>query len=109
LGRSGSARAKTFERIKKYRIELSGRRDLFNAEELQQLDRIIEEIYRYPLLPSALDILNRQLRLQITDRGLVELLFHLKNNERLCQKSVAPAQEMQLICSLGLQAGTLTD
>jgi hypothetical protein len=109
LGRSGSARAKTFERIKKYRIELSGRRDLFNTEELQQLDRIIEEIYRYPLLPSALDILNRQLRLQITDRGLVELLFHLKNNERLCQKSVAPAQEMQLICSLGLQAGTLTD
>ncbi len=108
LGRMSGARAKTFERIKNYRVQLGKQLDLFTTEELKQLDQIVDEIYRYPLLPSALEILNRQLRLQITDRGLVALLLNLKKDGRLCQKIEPEAQEVQLVCSLGLNAGNTT-
>ncbi|MBK1695042.1 NgoFVII family restriction endonuclease [Chromatium weissei] len=106
LGRANGARARAYERLKNYRINLSEQRDLLiTNDDLHQMDRTLETLLRYPLFQSAMDTLNRQLRTGITDENLVTLLLNLHRNERLCviHKS-SEQQEPQLICTLGLCA-----
>ena len=86
-------------RLKKYAEQVKG--TLLDTHELR---RAIEEIYRYPLLQSAVDTLNRQLKSGISDHDLVELVLTLRNEGRLCRiESTTRADEPQIICSLGLR------
>lgn len=104
LGRPTGARFKSFERIKRFREGLGDKRELFITDEyVRRIDRVMEEIYRYPLYQSATDTLNRQLKAGIDDHKLAELVLTLREDGRLC---VIDEQEIQrdpkLICSMGL-------
>lgn len=100
LGRPSGARFRTYERLKCYARDVRG--TLFESQELL---KVIDEIYRYPLRQTAVDTLNRQLRSGIDDARLAELVLALREEDRLCivEQSVE-VQEPQIICSLGLFA-----
>lgn len=98
LGKPSGARYRTYERLKGYADHVKG--TLFASDELH---RVIEDIYRYPLRQSATDTLNRQLKAGIHDDALTELCISLRSEERLCIISdEADQREPKIICSLGL-------
>ena len=98
LGRPSGARFRTYERLKRYAIEIKN--TLFDREELT---KAIDEIYRYPLRQSAIDILNRQLKSGINDETLADLVCALRADDRLCiVNEEEPETEPRIICSLGL-------
>ena len=102
LGRPSSARRRTYDRLTQYAEEVKG--TLFDTLELR---RAIEDIYRYSLRQGAIDILNRQLRSGIPNQALAELVIVLRNEDRLCiVQEERQTQEPQIICSLGLRAGS---
>jgi hypothetical protein len=102
LGRPSGARFRTYERLKAYAEEVKG--TLFATPELF---KAIEDIYKYPLLQSATDIINRQLKGGITDGTLAELVMSLRADARLCRVAEAvESTEPQVICSLGLRKPT---
>jgi len=98
LGRPSGARFRTYERLKRYTEEVEG--TLFESPELL---RSINDIYRYPLRPSATDTLNRQLRSGISDMNLAQLVIALRDEDRLCIiHEEERTQEPRIICSMGL-------
>lgn len=100
LGRPSGARFRTYERLKRFAEETKG--TLF---EPQKLHKAIEEIHRYPLRPTAIDTLNRQLRAGISDDDLADLVIALRDEDRLCiVEDEQQSQEPRIICSLGLSA-----
>ena len=99
LGRPSGARFRTYERLKVYAEEIKG--TLFATPEL---NKSIEDIYKYPLLQSATDTLNRQLKGGIGDPALAELVVALRQDARLCRvDDDGETAEPQVICSLGLR------
>lgn len=104
LGRPSGARFKTYERIKRWRERQGEKRDLFVTDDyVRRVDRALEEIYLYPLYQSATDTLNRQIKAGIGDQDLIELVFSLREDGRLCLVDEQEQQrEPRLICSLGL-------
>ncbi len=99
LGRPSGARFRTYERLKNYAERVRG--TLFDSPELQ---RAIEEIYRYPLRQAATDTLNRQLRAEISDEALANLVVALRDDDRLCLiHDEDQSAEPSIICSLGLR------
>lgn len=99
LGRPSGARFRTYERLKGYADAIKG--TLFATPELL---KTIEDIYKYPLLQSATDTLNRQLKSGITDQSLAELAIALRQDGRLCRVSEdEESKEPQIICSMGLR------
>lgn len=102
LGRPSSARVKTYHRLKHYAEQLK----LSNVD-VSQIVKVIDEIYRYPLRQSATNILNRQLRMSVTDENLAELVITLHEGDRLCVvRDVQQRREPQIVCSLGLAANS---
>ena len=98
MGRPSGARFRTYTRLKAYADAITGQ--LFDVEALH---RAIDDTYRYPLRPSAVDTLNRQLRSGVSDDQLAEIVMSLREEGRLCiTGDAAEAQEPQIICSLGL-------
>jgi superfamily II DNA or RNA helicase len=98
LGRPSGARFRTYERLKRHADQCKG--TLFDIPELQ---RAITEVYRFPLKQTAVDTLNRQLRLGIDDHGLAELVIALREEGRLCViEEETETHEPRIICSLGL-------
>jgi len=101
LGRQSGARFRTYERLKRYAEQVKG--TLFDIHELH---KAIDEIYRYPLRPSAVDTLNRQLRSGMTDEALADLVMALRGDDRLCLvHEEEQIQEPRIICSMGLKEG----
>ena len=99
LGRPTGARFRAYERLKAYAAEVKG--TLFATPELS---RAIEDIYKYPLLQSATDTLNRQLKGGISNPDLAALVIGLRQDARLCRVAEdEKAAEPQVICSLGLR------
>jgi superfamily II DNA or RNA helicase len=99
LGRPSGARFRTYERLKAYADTV--RDTIFATPELL---RAIEDIYRFPLLQSATDTLNRQMKSGIDDQALAELVISLREDARLCRASEdVDTTEPQIICSLGLR------
>ena len=104
LGRPSGARFKAYERLKRYRERLGEQRDLFITEShVREIEKAMEDIYRYPLFQTTTDTLNRQLKAGIDDHRLVELILALREEGRLCVVEDENTQrEPKLICSLGL-------
>jgi len=104
LGRPSGARFKTYERIKRWRERQGHTRDLFITDQyISRVDKALEDIYRYPLYQSATDALNRQIKAGIGDQALLELVFSLREDARLCIIDDEEQQrEPRLICSMGL-------
>lgn len=105
LGRPSGARFKTYERLKAYVERNAG--TLFDLAELR---KAVEEIYRFPLLESAKDTLNRQLKAGVTDDQLAALVIALRGDGRLCivTDDEAEQREPHIICSLGLASPATT-
>ena len=100
LGSPRGARFRTYERLKHHVQDYQG--TLFEPS-FGELNKALDEIYKYPLRQVALDMLNRQLRAGISDPQLAELVLMLRNEGRLC--IVHEEEEMhepRIICSMGL-------
>ena len=98
LGRPSGARFRTYTRLKQYADAIKDQ--LFDVEALH---KAIDDIYRYPLRPSAVDTLNRQLRSGVDDAQLAEIVMSLREEDRLSLTGDdVEVQEPQIICSLGL-------
>lgn len=106
LGRPSGARFRTYERLKSFADDMKG--TLFETgEHGVQLKKAIEDIHRAPLLQSATDLLNRQLKSGISDHDLADLVVGLRQDARLCRLSdEEETAEPQVICSLGLRNST---
>jgi superfamily II DNA or RNA helicase len=99
LGRPSGARFRTYERLKALAEDMKG--TLLASPDL---NKAIEDIYKYPLLQSATDTLNRQLKSGISDADLAELAIALRQDGRLCRvEDDESTAEPQVICSLGLR------
>jgi hypothetical protein len=102
LGSATGARYRTYERLKRYALEVKG--SLFDTLALQ---RTLEDVYKYPLRSAATDILNRHMKTNCTDQTLAELAMGLRETGRLSIVEGDEDQETlaQIICSLGLAEG----
>jgi superfamily II DNA or RNA helicase len=99
LGRPSGARFRTYERLKQYAADVQG--TLFATRELASA---IDEIYRFPLRPTASDSLNRQLRSGISNEQLADLVVALRDEGRLVlMEEEREEREPQIICSLGMR------
>jgi len=102
LGKPSGARYKTYTRLKAYHDDLKARSPLFARDELQ---RAIDDLYRYPLREGAKDTLNRQLKSGISDEELARLIINLREENRLSlivDDGESAGTEPRIICSLGL-------
>ncbi|HHY58356.1 MAG TPA: NgoFVII family restriction endonuclease [Chloroflexi bacterium] len=102
LGRPSGARFRTYERLKAF---ADRQRTMLWGERYEErgLYRAIEEIYRYPLRPTAIDTLNRQLKSGISDEQLADLVLDLRAEDRLCIVSDdSEAEGVRIVCSLGM-------
>ncbi len=78
LGRPSGARFRTYERLKRYADQVKG--TLFDS---QQLQRTMEDVYKYPLRESAAETLNRQMKTGADDETIVRLAMALREEARL--------------------------
>ena len=100
LGRPNSTRRRTYEALKRHLDYLRAHEPLFVRDELE---RAVDDVYRHPLLESARDRLNRQLRSAISDEDLAELVIGLWQDDRLSRKIEGDEErEPRILCSLGL-------
>jgi superfamily II DNA or RNA helicase len=101
LGRPSGARFRVYERLKSHAAHIAG--TLFSTAELT---KAIDQIYRYPLQQTAVDALNRQMKLGASDPQLADLVVSLWQEDRLCRvEEEIETREPQIICSLGLSSG----
>jgi hypothetical protein len=99
LGRPSGARFRVYERLKAYAERVRG--TLFDTDALK---RAIQEIHNHPLRESAKDILNRQLRIGLTDEMLFQLINSLREEDKLTvQLADTDSDEPRIICSMGLK------
>jgi hypothetical protein len=101
LGGAKSARLRIYERLKGY---LQGHENELDDFEEMELQRAIDEIYRYPLRDSSKRRLTAILNSKLTsDRKLIDIVLELYRDGRLClTDDDLDQQEPQLICSLGI-------
>ncbi len=105
LGSLRSVRRKLWDRLKRYREYLQARPTLFSAQALQQLESVLDLVWRYPLKRAAQEAISRQMRLGITDEGLLDLVVQRATDETLCEvadEDQTSHSEPRLICSMGL-------
>jgi superfamily II DNA or RNA helicase len=98
LGRPGSPRRRAYERLKPYATEQM--KTLFRDEELE---RALDDMYQRPLLETAADMLNRQMRSGVNDEDLAETVKSLREEGRLTYTEADTAlREPRVVCSMGL-------
>jgi superfamily II DNA or RNA helicase len=102
LGRPSGAKYKTYERLKRHAAAIKG--TLFNTQALQLT---IDDIYKYPLRESAVDLLNRELRANGSDDALAKLATELRDEGKLSQIQGDDqiGADAKIICSMGLIQG----
>lgn len=102
LGRPSGARYRAYERLKNYYDDMKKSKPLLASEDLQ---RAVDDIYKYPLRPLAVDALNRQLKTGASDEALANMVIDLRKENRLSLKEEEiETQEPRIICSMGLTA-----
>lgn len=101
LGTAGSPRYKVYNRLKP--LVESGRRSSLLAGLHQELLQAHEAIYLHELSTEAKLILRRQLRHNLSDPDLAELVINLHRDGRLVRPDQASdMSEPVIICSMGL-------
>ncbi|GAC1435424.1 MAG: helicase-related protein [Ktedonobacteraceae bacterium] len=103
LGRPSSARYRAYERMKRY-VTDQKKQLIKDFEAVEELDRAVDRIYNFPLIRSAADAINRQIKSGADDKNLAELVLTLYKDERLClvHEEDEAQYEAQILCSLGL-------
>ena len=100
LGSVKGARYRTYERLKRYLDHELERNPLLVPTDL---DKAIDEIYRYPLRQSAINTLSSRFKDGIDDQQLADLVLALRTDHLLCIISEEEhEQEPQIICSMGI-------
>jgi SNF2 family DNA or RNA helicase len=101
LGSTRGARFRLYDALKRYHDYQMRTQPMFVSEELK---RVIDDVYRYPLRQTAVDTVNRQLRSGISDEQLADLAIALRGEEKLCviHETADEQREPQIVCSLGL-------
>ncbi|GAB4211756.1 MAG: hypothetical protein OHK0022_46680 [Roseiflexaceae bacterium] len=101
LGSVRGARYRLYQQLTFYREDLLHTAPLLLSDELQ---RTIDDIYRYPLRQSAIDAVNRQIRSGVSREQLANLAITLRAENRLSliQEQGDEDAEPQIVCSLGL-------
>lgn len=103
LGRPSGARYRTYQRLRDYASEIAGTL-MAHVFEPGELERAIEDIYRFPLTTHAREALNRQLRSGINNEGLAEMVISLRRDNRLVEAvGEQQPEEATVICSMGLR------
>ncbi|MCU0466157.1 MAG: phospholipase D-like domain-containing protein [Anaerolineae bacterium] len=99
LGHPKGARARAYNRMKRYHETLKG--TLF---EDPVIGDIVHALYTYPLTASARESLLRQMKTEVRDEDLAQLLIYLHNDRRLSVMETPddPTGDPQVVCSLGL-------
>ncbi len=102
LGSMRNVRRKLWERLNHYRASLNN----VSPDRLQQLDTVLDLIWRYPLKSAAQESINRQMRLGISDPDLLDMLARRAGEGILCeiQEEADESAGPHIICSLGLVA-----
>jgi hypothetical protein len=101
LGKPSSARRRVYERLKDYAAQVKD--SLFDIKPLHQA---IDALYESPLTEAARDLLNREMRIGVSDEKLVALVLSLHEEDRLCiPKDDVESREPRIICSLGIKGG----
>ena len=100
LGKKTSARYRVYMRLNSYYEK--NKDTLFANDELK---RVIEDLYRYPLKESAKDTFNRQLKAGVDDAQLADLAISLRAEDKLCiiNEEEIKRKQPQIICSMGLR------
>lgn len=101
LGSQKGARYKAYMMLQRHFETSKG--SLFQTEALK---RTIDDIYRLPLRETAKDILNKRIRLGISDKELANLCIQLREEGRLCVTDVkqdTSTKIAQIICSMGIK------
>ncbi len=101
LGRPSGVRFRVYERLKSYAERVRGTQFATDS-----LNRVVQDIHRFPLRESAKDILNRQLRIGVTDETLAQLVVALREEDKLAvEEHDLESAEPRIICSMGLRGG----
>jgi Helicase conserved C-terminal domain/PLD-like domain len=101
LGRPSSPRRRAYERLKNYAESQAN--TLFRDDELE---RIVDDIFRNPLLESSADLLNRLMRAGVNDEELALAAKSLREEGRLTYaEDEAALREPRVVCSMGLISG----
>jgi superfamily II DNA or RNA helicase len=101
LGKKSSVRYKTYMRLQRYFEE--SKNTLFENMELK---KAIDDIYKYPMQENSKTLINRRLRLGITEGELAEIVINLRSEGRLCLIDEGESTKIkipQVICSMGLK------
>jgi superfamily II DNA or RNA helicase len=102
LGQKSGARYKAYMRLKAYYDFLKTQSPLLASDALQ---RVVDDLYRYPLRESAKDSINRQIKGGASDADLAQLCTSLREGDRLSlilDEGDQPQGEPRIICSMGL-------
>jgi len=100
LGSLRSVRRKLWMRLDEYRKTINET----SPELAEQIDAVLDRIWRYPLKKSAQEALGRQMRLGIPVEKLLGLVLQRDQEGTLCEGVDEDTQpsEPQIVCSLGL-------
>ena len=101
LGGRKSARYRAYTRLANHLKVLEG--DLF----IRDLERAVQDIYDHPLRQSAIDTINRVMKMGVNDHHLAQCVVGLNNDDKLCLRGNgdSDASEPVIICSMGLVGG----
>jgi hypothetical protein len=102
LGRKNGVKYRVYMRLSRYYDENKG--TLYINENFK---RALDDIYRFPIKESAIDVLSRQMKSGISDNVLSDLIISLKEEDKLCIVNEDEVQHKlpQIICSLGIVNG----
>lgn len=101
LGSQSSARYKSYGIMKRYYESVKN--SLFDTEALK---KTIDDIFKYPLREPARELINRRLRMGVTDEELSGILIQLREEGKLSvidNKKEDDIPAPQIICSLGIK------
>ena len=99
LGGRRSVRRKAYDRLKALHARTAN--SLFRPADL---DKVLDEIYRYPLKASAQDLLSRRIRERVDDDTLAKLAIDLRSENQLCNITEDPGNlTPRIICSMGIR------
>jgi superfamily II DNA or RNA helicase len=102
LGRPSGPRAKAYARLTRYHERIEG-----GVWDTPDLRHAIDDVYQYPLTERAKERLSRQMRAEVSDDDLVELVLRLREDGDLSRvEEQGTRREPSIICSLGLRHGS---